>query len=42
MSGRYGLNELGYIRATKVITKRSKNVNLSKSYKNYRSPDCFL
>jgi NADPH-dependent 7-cyano-7-deazaguanine reductase QueF-like protein len=42
MSGRHGLNKLGYIRATMVVTKRSKNVNLSKSYKNYLSSDCFL
>ena len=41
-SGRYGLNGLGYIRATMVITMRGKDVNLSKSYKNNRSSDCFL
>lgn len=42
MSGRYGLNRLGYLRATKVITKRGKDVNLSKSYKVYLGSDCFL
>jgi len=41
-SGRYGLNGLGYIRATMVITIRCKDVNLSKSLKNNLSSDCFL
>lgn len=33
MSGRHGLYELGYIRATMVVTIRNKDVNLSKSRK---------
>ena len=33
MSGRHGLNRLGYIRATMVVTKRSENVNSSKTLK---------
>ncbi len=41
-SGRYGLYGLGYIRATKVITMRGEDVNLSKSSKNNQSSDCFL
>ena len=32
-SSHYGLNGLGYPRATKVTTKRSDNVSLSKSQK---------
>lgn len=31
MSGRHGLNRLGYIRATMVITKSSESVSFSKS-----------
>lgn len=42
MSGRYGLYELGYIRATRGITIRGKNVNFSKSFKGILSSDCFL
>lgn len=42
MSGRHGLNRLGYTCATMVMTMRSKDVILSKSYKNYPSSDCFL
>lgn len=42
MSNRHGPYRLGYTRATKVITKRSKNVNFSKSYKNYHSSDYSL
>jgi len=32
MSSQDGPNRLGYTGATMVITKRSKNANLSKSY----------
>lgn len=41
-SGRYGLNGLGYIRATMVMTMRGKDVSLSESFKNDQSSDCFL
>ena len=33
MSGRHGLNRLGYIRATMVVTIRCKNVSFSKTIK---------
>lgn len=33
MSGRHGLNRLGYIRATMVVTVRCDNVNFSKTLK---------
>lgn len=41
-SGLHGLYKLGYIRATMVITKRSKFVRVSKTFKIYLSSDCFL
>jgi hypothetical protein len=42
MSSQDGPNRLGYTGATMVITKRSNDVSLSKSYKNYPSSDCSL
>lgn len=30
-SSHHGLNKLGYLRATLIITKRNKNVNLSEN-----------
>lgn len=33
MSGRHGLNRLGYIRATMVVTVRSKSVSFSETLK---------
>jgi hypothetical protein len=42
MSSLYGLNVMGYTRATMVITKRSDIVSWSKPYKNHLSPDCSL
>jgi hypothetical protein len=33
---------LGYTGATMIITKRSNNVNWSKSFKNYLSSNCSL
>jgi len=38
-SSHYGLYMLGFTCATRVKTKRYKNVNFSKSFKNYRSSD---
>jgi len=42
MSSLYGLNELGYRRATMVVTKRSEGANRSKSQKDPLSADCSL
>ena len=41
-SSRHGLYKLGYTRVTKIITKRSKNLNWSRSLKNSHSSDCRL
>lgn len=38
----YGLNELSYIRATIIITKRHYFEKSCKSQKNCFNPDCFL
>ena len=42
MSSLYGLNELGYRRATMVVTKRSDGANRNKSQKSYPSAHCSL
>ena len=41
-SSPYDPYELGYTRATMVMTKRCNEVIRSKSQKNYRSTDCGL
>ena len=41
-SSRHGLYKLGYTRVTRIVTKRRKNVNWSRSLKNNHSSDCRL
>ena len=41
-SSHHGSYGLGHTCATMVVTKRSKDVNLSKSNKNYLGSDCSL
>lgn len=41
-SSHHGSYGLGYTCATMIKTKRSKDVNLSKSFKIYLSSDCSL
>ena len=42
MSSPHGPYELGYTRATMVITKSCKDLSRSQSYKNYLSSNCRL